>query len=128
MSGSLAGHYPYDSGVTWQAFMRAVVLVLSRGIPALLRHGDSLEGGRRFARALALLCVVSPLPASAQTAAAPTLHAGSLPASLRIDGVIDDSEWAGAEAADTFAQTDPVEGAAPSGRTTVRVQAGAKAS
>ncbi len=75
----------------------------------------------------ALLCMVSPILASAQTAAAPTLRAGTLPASLRIDGVIDDSEWAGAEAADNFAQTDPVEGAAPSGRTSVRVLAGAKA-
>ena len=71
--------------------------------------------------------MVSPILASAQTAAAPTLRAGTLPASLRIDGVIDDSEWAGAEAADDFAQTDPVEGAAPSGRTSVRVLAGAKA-
>ena len=75
----------------------------------------------------ALLCMVSPILASAQTAAAPTLRAGTLPASLRIDGVIDDSEWAGAEAADNFAQTDPVEGAVPSGRTSVRVLAGTKA-
>lgn len=75
----------------------------------------------------ALLCMVSPILASAQTAAVPTLRAGTLPASLRIDGVIDDSEWAGAEAADNFAQTDPVEGAVPSGRTSVRVLAGTKA-
>jgi hypothetical protein len=74
----------------------------------------------------ALLVVVSPGFARAQTEA-PTLRAGTLPASLRIDGVIDDSEWADAEAADKFAQTDPVEGAPPSGRTTVRVLAGAKA-
>ncbi len=41
--------------------------------------------------------------------------------------MLDEGEWAQAEAVDAFTQTDPVEGAPPSGRTTVRVLAGSKA-
>ena len=41
--------------------------------------------------------------------------------------MLDDKEWGTAEAADTFRQTDPSEGATPTGRTIVRVLAGPKA-
>jgi hypothetical protein len=41
--------------------------------------------------------------------------------------LLDDKEWGTAEAADTFRQTDPSEGATPTGRTIVRVLAGPKA-
>ena len=57
----------------------------------------------------------------------PTLRVGSLPAPVHIDGVLDEREWAAAESVDRFTQTDPSEGAAPTGRTVVRVLAGAKA-
>ena len=73
-------------------------------------------------------CLVSAALAGAQTAAPPTLRAAhAYPRRLRIDGVIDESEWASAEAADEFRADRSVEGAAPSGRTSVRVLAGAKA-
>ena len=77
--------------------------------------------------AATLACVTCPSVSLAQDAATPTLHAGTLPAALHVDGVLDDAEWSQAEAVDTFLQTDPVEGAPPSARTTVRVLAGPKA-
>ena len=57
----------------------------------------------------------------------PALQVGALSGPVRIDGVLDESDWAQADAADTFTQTDPKEGAPPSGRTVVRVLAGSKA-
>lgn len=41
--------------------------------------------------------------------------------------MLDEGEWTQANAVDAFTQTDPVEGALPSGRTIVRVLAGSKA-
>ena len=43
------------------------------------------------------------------------------------DGVLDEPEWASADAVDGFIQAEPFEGAAPTGRTIVRVLAGSKA-
>jgi hypothetical protein len=63
----------------------------------------------------------------AQPVATPTLRAGVLVDEMRVDGVLDEPAWAGAEAADRFVQTDPAEGAPPTGRTVVRVLAGPKA-
>jgi hypothetical protein len=64
---------------------------------------------------------------AAQDQTAPTLRVGELHESVHVDGVLDESDWLDAEAADAFTQTDPVEGGAPTGRTVVRVLAGAKA-
>ena len=50
-----------------------------------------------------------------------------MPAVLSIDGVLDQQAWIAAPAADAFLQSDPAEGEMPSGRTTVRVLAGANA-
>jgi len=65
--------------------------------------------------------------ALAQDAAPPIVRAATLSGSVHIDGVLDEAEWVQAEAVDTFTQTDPVEGAPPTGRTSVRVLAGPKA-
>ena len=69
----------------------------------------------------------SPAQLSAQERALPALRVGALHSEVRIDGVFDEEHWAAAEVIDTFTQTDPTEGAAPSGRTSVRVLANAKA-
>jgi hypothetical protein len=75
----------------------------------------------------AFVFVVSAAAAFAQDGAPPALRVGALNGSVQIDGVLDEPEWAQAEAADAFAQTDPVEGAPPTARTVVRVLAGPKA-
>jgi hypothetical protein len=62
-----------------------------------------------------------------QEAEPPRLRAGSLPERIAIDGVLTEPAWAVAERTDAFAQADPLEGAAPSARTVVRVLAGRKA-
>ncbi len=68
-------------------------------------------------------------PASgfAQESQPPTLHVGVLPESFAIDGVLNEPAWDMAEPTDAFRQTDPTEGAAPNGRTVVRVLADPKA-
>ena len=66
-------------------------------------------------------------PARAQEVQPPALQVGSLPDSLRVDGVLDEAAWMSAPTADTFTQTDPAEGEAASRRTVVRVLAGAQA-
>ena len=61
--------------------------------------------------------------AIAQTVEAPRLRAGAVTGGVTIDGSLNESAWMTAEAVDAFLQTDPVEGAAPSARTIVRVLA-----
>ncbi|HLG01569.1 MAG TPA: DUF5916 domain-containing protein, partial [Acidimicrobiia bacterium] len=63
----------------------------------------------------------------AQDGRPPTLRVGGLPERFSIDGVLNEPAWNTAERADAFVQSDPMEGAAPSGRTVVRVLAGPKA-
>jgi hypothetical protein len=70
--------------------------------------------------------VVWPDTAVAQTAPR-TLRAASLPADIFIDGVLDEPAWLAADVTAGFLQTDPTEGAPPSGATRVRVLAGVKA-
>jgi len=65
--------------------------------------------------------------ALAQEGQPPVLQAGALPDPLKVDGVLDEAAWMSAAVADTFAQTDPAEGEAPSARTMVRVLAGSHA-
>jgi hypothetical protein len=73
------------------------------------------------------LLVAAALAGAAQTAAPPALRAGALVDGMRVDGALDEPAWAAAPAIDAFTQTDPSEGAAPTGRTVVRVLAGPRA-
>jgi hypothetical protein len=50
-----------------------------------------------------------------------------LPDNLVVDGVLNEPAWQTADSIDAFTQTDPDEGAAPAGRTVVRVLASSKA-
>lgn len=74
--------------------------------------------------AVTLLLWSNPSPSFAQNNGPPTLAAGVLSDSVRVDGRLDEAEWSAAPASDGFTQTDPSEGAPPTGRTTVRVLAG----
>jgi len=65
--------------------------------------------------------------AQAPVMVVPRVAAGSLGAGHRVDGRLDEPEWAAAPPADGFTQADPREGAPASARTTVRVLAGARA-
>jgi hypothetical protein len=53
----------------------------------------------------------------------PALRAAAMAGSINIDGRLDEPAWEAAEATATFTQTDPVEGAAPTSATRVRVLA-----
>ena len=57
----------------------------------------------------------------------PTLVAGALAAAHRIDGALDEPEWASAPASGDLVMVEPRQGERPSGRTVVRVLAGPKA-
>jgi hypothetical protein len=79
-------------------------------------------------RQFAILCCVlagTPWSGFAQTQA-PSLRAGVLPDDLVVDGRLDEAAWAAATTTDAFTQVEPSEGAAPSGRTVVRVLASPK--
>lgn len=65
--------------------------------------------------------------ASAQDTPPPTLRAAIVSHDLTIDGLLNDPPWEPAQSVDAFAQTEPSEGAVPTGRTIVRVLAGPKA-
>ena len=71
--------------------------------------------GARVSRALVLLALLAPEAAAQQirAVAAPT-------GALRLDGVLDEQVWAGAQPATGFLQRDPDEGAPASERTEVR--------
>jgi Domain of unknown function (DUF5916) len=68
-----------------------------------------------------------PVAVWAQTVTAPELRAGTLEPGHAIDGRLEEAGWAAAAVVDAFTQSDPREGEAASGRTTVRVLAGPKA-
>ena len=72
---------------------------------------------------IALSCWLVPWTALAQTSEPPRLRAAALRGTLVIDGLLNEPAWASADSADTFFQTDPVEGAPASFRTRVRVLA-----
>src|SRR5205085_11413654 len=74
----------------------------------------------------AMLALLAPV-ASAQVPPPPEIAAGVLQADHVIDGRLDEADWEAAVAVDAFTQSDPREGEVASGRTTVRVLAGAKA-
>ncbi len=53
----------------------------------------------------------------------PALRAGQLPGSIKLDGLLDEPAWLLADSITGLVQIVPVQGAAPSGRTVVRVLA-----
>jgi hypothetical protein len=57
-------------------------------------------------------------------AAPPTLRAGRLAGLIRLDGILDEPAWGAADSIANLVQTVPAQGAAPTGRTVVRVLAG----
>lgn len=57
----------------------------------------------------------------AQEPGPPELRAGSLSGTIELDGRLDEADWAAAEAIEGLTQVEPVEGAVPARRTTVRV-------
>lgn len=75
----------------------------------------------------AIAAVATLLSASVSAQQAPRLAAGGTGEGLTIDGVLAEPAWGAAAAIDAFTQTEPSEGAPPSGRTTVRVLADAGA-
>ena len=76
---------------------------------------------------LGALDLASPRSAPAQSAETrPRLRAGAAKAEIRIDGQLNESAWAAANAAE-LVQVEPHEGAMPAGRTVVRVLATADA-
>jgi hypothetical protein len=81
----------------------------------------------RIAGLALAVSVFSSTPSSAQDGAPPQLTVGLLQGALTIDGLVTELAWSAAQATDALTQTDPTEGAAPSGRTIVRVLADPKA-
>ncbi|HEY7441055.1 MAG TPA: hypothetical protein VH701_01455, partial [Vicinamibacterales bacterium] len=62
-----------------------------------------------------------PSTAVAQAESPPALPAGQLSDSIVVDGMLNETAWSGTQATDSFLQTQPREGAQPTGRTVVRV-------
>ncbi len=75
---------------------------------------------------LSILACWSSATISAAQEVLPSLQVGVLAEDMRVDGLLDEPAWATAEASDAFAQAEPSEGAAPTGRTIVRALAGPK--
>jgi len=100
-----------------------------RAGPARRRVDSMNRSGERRVRTVALL-VAAVLYAVVRSAIAqeapPSLRAAPLGAALVIDGYLNEAAWEAADAIEDFHQTDPVEGAAPSARTRVRVLADAR--
>ena len=84
-----------------------------------------MSAARSLLCACGLLVAAASVVASADTP--PQIKAAALSQSLAIDGRLDESAWASAEAIDGFLQVDPTEGAPPTARTVVRVLASAQA-
>jgi hypothetical protein len=65
--------------------------------------------------------------ASTQESSIPELRVGQLSGDIVLDGILDESDWQNAPLETNLFTTEPVEGAAPSGRTEFRVIASTKA-
>ncbi len=74
---------------------------------------------------MALAFLITPFRVAAQDdeAGTPTLAAGRLDGSVRLDGVLGEPAWAAADVADRLFTVEPREGARPAGATRVRVLA-----
>lgn len=81
----------------------------------------------RGAFVLASALVLDSAALGAQAPEPPQLRVGVAGPSHAIDGRLDEPEWAAATSTDAFTQADPREGEPASGRTVVRVLAGARA-
>ncbi|MEO7135771.1 MAG: DUF5916 domain-containing protein [Vicinamibacterales bacterium] len=83
----------------------------------------------RRAAILTLLASASAIPplAAAQETQTPRLRASMATAPIILDGRLDEPEWAAADTADGFLQTDPAEGTPATARTQVRVLASSQA-
>lgn len=75
---------------------------------------------------LAALAVAAAPPAPAEEAPRPVLQSGRLTGALRLDGRLDEPDWAAAPAIEDLTMVEPRQGAAPTGRTIVKVLAGPK--
>jgi hypothetical protein len=101
------------------AFLRSTLDLMRPFVPVAL-----------FALALAPPATAQrpePRPAAALQAPGanpPALRAGRLAGPIRLDGVLDEPAWAAADSIADLTQTEPVQGARPTGRTVVRVLAG----
>jgi len=85
-----------------------------------------VRGGRPRAALTASVVLLGSSVLSAQTPASssitrPGLRASAVTAHIRIDGVLSEPEWLGADSIADLTQIEPREGAAPAGRTIVRV-------
>ena len=76
---------------------------------------------------MTLLAAAIGLQAVSSDPPRPTVRAGVLPEDVRLDGRMDEPAWASAETIADLTMVEPVQGAAPTARTEVRVLAGAKA-
>jgi hypothetical protein len=65
-------------------------------------------------------------PPSPVDSSRPSLRAAALNGSLKLDGVLDEEDWAAAPALDNLVVSDPTPGAAPGNRTKVKVLASPK--
>src|SRR5512139_2836797 len=92
--------------------MPAAVLLLASCLAASAQPSVAASGAARAAS-----------PGDAR----PSLDAGALDGSIRLDGRLDEAAWQGAPLIDSLTMSEPTPGAAPAGRTIVRVLAGRKA-
>jgi len=72
----------------------------------------------------AVLVCATTLWSSAETPERPTLQVGALSGPLRVDGFLDEPDWAAAPTASGLTMVEPRQGDAPTGRTVVKVLAG----
>ncbi len=79
----------------------------------------------RATQVVPLLCwalgLAGSLEAQSRARPAPELRAGRLVQTIRLDGRLDEPDWATADSIATLTQVTPVEGAVPSSRTVVKV-------
>ncbi|MEO6446030.1 MAG: DUF5916 domain-containing protein, partial [Gemmatimonadaceae bacterium] len=67
--------------------------------------------------------LLSPTLAAQQPTATPSLRVATVSGAIRLDGRLDEALWAEADSIGNLTQIEPQQGAAPSGRTVVRVVA-----
>jgi Domain of unknown function (DUF5916) len=91
---------------------------MRRGAPA---------GARSRIVLLLFLVPVSAAPLLGQSDERPRLEAGVLGSAHRVDGMLDEPEWASAPAGADLVMVEPRQGDRPNGRTVVKVLAGPKA-
>jgi hypothetical protein len=97
-------------------------------LPRITSPAPPTRRGRRWCTlAAVILGALIATPAFGAETGPPALRVDDLPASITIDGHLDETAWSAAPLADAFTQVDPHEGGAPSAATQVRVLAGSRA-